>query len=135
MTLKIDAHTSSIDQIRLVNELSGENVKGCMQCATCSGMCPMAHEMDYTPRKVMHIAQLGLSDKLLGINSYWKCASCHACSVQCPRGIDIAKVMEALRQRYLRKQGNHIEPSQVAVEKVKKMPQMALVAGFRKLTS
>lgn len=135
MTLKIDAQASSLDQIRLVNELSGENVKVCMQCATCSGMCPMAEEMDYTPRKVMHIAQLGLGDKLLGINSYWKCASCHACTVQCPRGIDIAKVMEALRQSHLRKKGNHIEPSQIDSTKVKKMPQMAFVAGFRKLTS
>lgn len=135
MTLKITTQTSSLDSIRRVNELSGENVKVCMQCATCSGMCPMAEEMDYTPRKVMHIAQLGLEDKLLDINSYWKCASCYACTVQCPRGIDIAKVMEALRQSYLRKQGNHIEPSEIDVEKIKKMPQMAMVAGFRKLTS
>lgn len=135
MTLKIDAQVISIESIVKLNELSGENVKVCMQCATCTGMCPMTDEMDFSPRKVMHLAQLGLSEKLVGINTFWKCASCHACTVQCPRGIDIAKVMEALRQLYLRKSGNHIEPSQMAADDIKKMPQIALVAGFRKLTS
>lgn len=133
--MKINADVVSVESIQKINELSGEQVKVCMQCATCSGMCPQTHEMDYSPRMVMHIAQLGLSEKLLGANTFWKCASCHACTVQCPRGIDIAKVMEALRQMYLRKSGNHIEPSQMAADDIKAMPQIALVAGFRKLTS
>ncbi|MGL1930406.1 MAG: 4Fe-4S dicluster domain-containing protein [Desulfotalea sp.] len=135
MTLKINAQTGCIKTIRRINDLSGENVKACMQCSTCSGMCPMTEEMDVSPRMVMHIAQLGMKDKLQSINTYWKCASCHACTVQCPRGIDIAKVMEALRQDYLRTKGNHIEPSLISKEVVKSVPQIALVAGFRKLTS
>ena len=135
MTLKINSDAVSIDSIQRINELSGEQVKVCMQCATCSGMCPQTHEMDYSPRKIMHIAQLGLSEKLLGANTFWKCASCYACTVQCPRGIDIARVMEALRQIYLRKGENYIEPSQMAADDIKAMPQIALVAGFRKLTS
>ena len=135
MTLKINSQTISLDSIRQINELSGENVKVCMQCATCSGMCPMTHEMDYSPRKVMHMVQFGLAERLSTVNTHWKCASCHACSVQCPRGIDIAKVMEALRQQHLRKSGNYIEPSQLPAADIKAMPQIALVAGFRKLTS
>ncbi len=134
MTLTITAQTQSIQSIEKLKELSGESVKLCMQCATCTGMCPMAQEMDYTPRKVMHMAQFGLADKLAEINSYWKCASCHACTVKCPRGIDIAKVMEALRQQVLRKSRNYIEPSRLSAEQVAEMPQIALVAGFRKFT-
>jgi len=95
----------------------------------------MAQEMDFSPRKVMHMAQFGLTEQLAGINTYWKCASCHACSVKCPRGIDIAKVMEALRQQVLRKSQNFIEPSQLSPEIIAEMPQIALVAGFRKFTS
>jgi heterodisulfide reductase subunit C len=95
----------------------------------------MAEEMDISPRRVMHLAQFGLLDRLSGVNSYWKCASCHACSVKCPRGIDIARVMEALRQQVLRKSRNHIEPSALPRETVAEMPQIALVAGFRKFTS
>lgn len=135
MTLTITAQTQSIKSIEKLKELSGESVKVCMQCATCTGMCPMAQEMDYSPRKVMHMAQFGLAEKLAGINSFWKCASCHACSVKCPRGIDIAKVMEALRQQVLRKSKNYIEPSRLSAEQVAEMPQIALVAGFRKFTS
>jgi len=135
MTLMITAQTQSLQSIEKLKELSGESVKLCMQCATCTGMCPMAQEMDFSPRKVMHMAQFGLAEKLADINTYWKCASCHACSVKCPRGIDIAKVMEALRQQILRKSHNYIEPSQLSPAVIAGMPQIALVAGFRKFTS
>ena len=135
MTLQITAQTLSLKSIANLNELSGESVKLCMQCATCTGMCPMAEEMDFSPRKVMHLAQFGLHGKLTEINTYWKCASCHACSVKCPRGIDIAKVMEALRQQVLRQSKNYIEPSEIPAEVIAELPQIALVAGFRKFTS
>lgn len=135
MTLRITAQTLSTGAIGKINELSGENVKVCMQCATCTGMCPMTQEMDFGPRKVMHFAQFGLMDKLAASNTFWKCASCHACTVKCPRGIDIAKVMEALRQQVLRTSKNYIEPSEIPAERIAEMPQIALVAGFRKFTS
>lgn len=135
MTITITGQTQSILAIEKLNELSGENVKLCMQCATCTGMCPMTREMDFSPRKVLHMAQFGLMEKLAGINTYWKCASCHACSVKCPRGIDIAKVMEALRQQVLRKSTNYVEPSEISAARIEEMPQIALVAGFRKFTS
>jgi heterodisulfide reductase subunit C2 len=134
MTLQITTGTQSLDFIRSVNELSGENVKLCMQCGTCTGMCPMTTEMDHSPRQVMHLSQFGLDKQLAASNTYWKCASCHACTVKCPRGIDIAKVMEALRQQTLRTSINHIEPSRIPGETIVDLPQIALVAGFRKLT-
>lgn len=135
MTIKKSGQKVSLSSIRRINELSGENVKVCMQCATCSGMCPMTVEMDCSPRQVMHLAQFGFEEKLAGINTYWKCASCHACTVKCPRGIDIAKVMEALRQQVLRKSEDKIILSEIPKEDIKDMPQIAMVAGFRKLTS
>lgn len=135
MTMKISGPTISLSSIRDINELSGENVKVCMQCATCTGMCPMTEEMDASPRQVMHMAQFGMEEKLAAINTYWKCASCHACTVKCPRGIDIAKVMEALRQQVLRTSKDKIKLSEIPKEDIEEMPQIALVAGFRKLTS
>jgi heterodisulfide reductase subunit C len=135
MTLKISDQIISLQSIAQLQELSGENVKLCMQCATCSGMCPMAAEMDHSPRMVMHLSQFGMLDKLADSNTFWKCASCHACTVKCPRGIDIAKVMEALRQRVLRTSKNYIEPSALPAERIAELPQIAMVAAFRKLTS
>ncbi len=133
MTIQIREH--SVSSIKAIQDLSGENVKVCMQCATCSGMCPMTVEMELSPRQVMHLVQFGMEAKLAEINTYWKCASCHACTVKCPRGIDIAKVMEALRQKLLRKGDEKKILDQVSREEIEKMPQIALVAGFRKLTS
>lgn len=135
MTLTLDTNVVSVDSINKVNDLSGENVKKCMQCGTCTAACPMAEEMDFFPRKVMHYSQLGMLSTMAEINSYWKCASCHSCTVRCPRGIDIAKVMEALRQLVLRTDKNYLEPSQIPQEKLKEYPGIMMVAGFRKLTS
>ena len=109
--------------------------KYAIQCGYCSGVCPMKGSMDTLPRKVVRMAQLGLSDRLLEINMYWVCASCQNCGVICPRGIDLPRVMEALRLIILRKKINYIEPSDIAVEAFHKYPQIALVAAFRKSTS
>ncbi len=135
MTLPMNAQNVSMKSVERVNELSGENVKVCMQCGTCTAACPMADEMDFVPRKVMHYSQFGMFINISNINSYWKCASCHSCSVRCPRGIDIAKVMEALRLLILRNNQNYIELSQIPKEKIKEYPGIMMVAGFRKLTS
>ena len=135
MTLSMNAPKLSTSSVERINELSGENVKICMQCGTCTAACPMSEGMDFFPRKVMHYSQFGMIQSMTDINSYWKCASCHSCSVRCPRGIDIAKVMEALRLLVLRTNQNFIEPSQIPKEKLKEYPGIMLVAGFRKLTS
>lgn len=135
MTVKINGQTISLSSIADLQELSGENVKVCMQCATCTAMCPMAEEMELSPRQVMHLCQFGMVEKAAQANTHFKCASCHACSVKCPRGIDIARVMEALRQQYLRKGVDKITLSSIDKETIKDLPQIAMVAGFRKLTS
>ncbi len=95
----------------------------------------MSEHMEFSVRKVMHLAKLGLVEILDKLNSCWSCASCHTCTVRCPREIDIARVMDALRQMTLRTNQNYIEPSQVSKEALKEYPQIAMVAGFRKLTS
>jgi heterodisulfide reductase subunit C len=91
--------------------------------------------MDVTPRKIIHMVQLGLKEKIERQNTCWICSSCHSCNVRCPRGVDLPRVMEAIRLMTLRKNQNFIEPSQLPTEHVKELPQSALVAGFRKLTS
>jgi heterodisulfide reductase subunit C len=135
MPIKISPKTVKDDFFEKLAELSGENVHLCMQCGTCTASCPMTEFMDCSPRKIMHMAQLGMDEWLDKINTYWTCASCHTCTVRCPRGIDIARVMEALRQLTLRKNINYIEPSKMPEETIKDCPQIAMVAGFRKLTS
>lgn len=132
---KITPGTMDDGFVHKLEELSGQKVSICIQCGTCAGSCPMSGHMEFSIRKVMHVAKLGFTAALEELNTAWTCASCHNCTVRCPRGIDVARVMEALRQIILRKNQNYIEPSQLPAETLKTYPQIAMVAGFRKLTS
>lgn len=116
-----------------VEELSGETVNLCEQCGTCSGSCPMVGEMDITPSFMMRMVQLG-EEEVLESKTFWICASCYTCSVRCPRGIDPAKVAEALRQIKLRTALDFLDISKITEEEAKILPQIALVAALRKFT-
>ena len=95
----------------------------------------MSEQITILPRRVMALLQLGKSEELMESNTPWVCASCHMCMARCPRGIDITKVMESIRQLKLRQNENQIEPAEICKEDMEKMPQIAMVSGFRKLTS
>lgn len=94
----------------------------------------MTSEMEVFTRKVMHLLQLGLVDEVMTKKMAYLCASCHTCQVRCPRGIDIPKVVEALRLLALRAGENYLAPERVEGERVRELPQVAMVAGLRKFT-
>lgn len=75
----------------------GEKIKTCMQCGICAGSCPVSHEMDYTPRQIVRMVQLGLKNDVLSSNTIWICTTCFSCSVRCPRGIHPTELMEMLK--------------------------------------
>ncbi len=77
----------------------GEKVRQCIQCGACSGSCPMSIYMDYTPRKLIALAREGFKDEVLRSYTIWLCASCYACTVECPVQISITDLMYMLRER------------------------------------
>lgn len=135
MPIEISEKTIKHEFIEKVSQLSGQDIFQCFQCGTCGGACPMSGQMDTLPRRIMRMAQLGMEESVSGAGSSWTCASCHTCSANCPRGIDLARVMEAVRLLTLRKNINMIEPSRLSAETVRDLPQIALVSCFRKMTS
>lgn len=135
MSLDLSPNRTRSEFIKKVEEISGQNLHLCYQCGTCSGSCPMFSAMDIMPRRIIHLAQLGLEEHVANSKTIWLCASCLTCSARCPRGVDVAKIMEALRLLTLRKNVDHINISELPKETVAELPQMALVAGFRKLTA
>lgn len=135
MPIKISKANSDERLRQKVKEISGEEFQKCYQCGTCSGSCPMSDQITALPRRVMALLQLGQREALEEINTPWVCASCHVCMVRCPRGIDITKVMESLRQLKLRQNEDQINPAEICKEDMEKLPQVAMVSGFRKLTS
>ena len=116
-----------------VEELSGENVFACYQCGMCSAGCPLTEEMDRLPSQVIRDLQMD-DPSLLESNAMWVCASCLACEVRCPKGVDLAKLMEALRQVVLRKSIDNVSLDGMDRDAIRNLPQIALVASLRKKT-
>lgn len=82
---------------------AGTDVNMCYQCGKCSAGCPAGFAMDYAPRQVIRLLQLGLIDEALSAESIWICATCETCSERCPRGVDIASLMDTLRREALKR--------------------------------
>lgn len=116
-----------------VEEMTGEKLFACYQCGMCSAACPLAEEMDRLPSQVIRALQVG-DPTILESNAMWVCASCFACEVRCPKGVDLAKLMEALRQLRLRRSLDWISLDELPRERIKELPQIALVASLRKKT-
>jgi heterodisulfide reductase subunit D len=90
---------ASEDLLAAVMELrGGERVIACYQCATCSGSCPTAPAMDYTPRQILHMLRLGLGERVLRSRGIWLCTSCYSCTARCPREIKITDAIISLRR-------------------------------------
>jgi heterodisulfide reductase subunit C len=120
--------------VRKVRELSGQNLQVCYQCGMCTGNCPAAAHMDVSPRRIIELARLGLEEDIAGSTTVWTCASCLACTVNCPRGFDLSKVMEAIRLLTLRKNIDRVRPEDIPPEERCDLPQIAMVSGLRKFT-
>ena len=135
MRVKISNRDLRSDFVKRVEEISGQNIFSCYQCGKCSAGCPQADRADILPSTVIRLIQLGQEEKAINSDMIWYCASCFTCDVRCPRGIDISRLMEALRLMKLRKGINYVEPSKMTRKKLAEFPQIALVSSFRKLTS
>ena len=79
----------------------GERIRECIQCGTCSGICPMSIYMDVSPRRLIAMADAGFKDEVLSSFTIWLCSSCYACVVNCPKDIKITDIMYAFKMRAL----------------------------------
>jgi heterodisulfide reductase subunit C len=89
-----------------IEKLSGEKISACFQCEKCTNGCPLTFAMDILPHRVMHGIHLGLADEIINSDTIWVCASCETCTTRCPNEIDIAHVMDTLRQISAKRESN-----------------------------
>ncbi len=75
-----------------------EKIQACMQCGTCSGSCPNASAMDYTPRQLWRLAQLGQKDEIFNSKTFYLCSACYFCTLRCPRGLPLTETIGALKR-------------------------------------
>jgi len=126
-----------------VLEATGVDVAQCYQCGKCTAGCPMARYMDLMPHQVMRLVQIGdaaAEEKLLGCATLWSCAGCLTCTQRCPKELDAAAVMDALRQMaYDRKKTSPKQKKVLAfheaflktVESDGRMSEFALVRRYK----
>jgi heterodisulfide reductase subunit C len=135
MRVELSSRKIHSDFVKKVEEISGQTLPSCYQCGKCSAGCPMSSAMDLMPNQIVRLVQLGLEDDIANSKTIWLCASCLTCAVRCPRGVDLAKIMEALRLLTLRENIDRVNISEIPKETVAELPQLALVGSFRKLTA
>ncbi len=79
----------------LILEAGGQDLQRCMQCGTCTGVCPWPRVRAFSPRQVLRLMSLGLEG--YEEEDLWTCVTCNTCVTRCPRGIDLIDVMRAGR--------------------------------------
>lgn len=80
----------------------GDTLFSCIQCGTCSGMCPVSPYMDHTPRQIIAMIRAGMRAEVLNSYTVWLCASCYSCAVECPKEIKITDIMYAAKRLAIR---------------------------------
>jgi len=89
------AHSPFLNQI---NRVSRQQVQTCYHCHTCTAGCPLAADMHYGPDRIIRLIERNERWRTLSTPDIWLCAGCNTCTARCPNGIDVARVMDALRQ-------------------------------------
>ncbi len=87
-----------VDSISLLESLAQTRFADCYQCGKCTAGCPRSARMDKTPNRLIRMVQLGDIDGALKAAAIWQCVSCETCTTRCPKNVDCAAVMDALRQ-------------------------------------
>lgn len=116
-----------------VLRISGVNPLKCMRCGKCSATCPAYDEMEYHPHQFVYMVEKGEIEELMKSKSIYRCLSCFACVERCPRQVEPAKLVEAVKLQVIRQQGgNHLPADDVPALLDEDMPQQAIVSAFRK---
>ena len=112
---------------------SGVNPLKCMRCGKCSATCPSYDEMEYHHHQFVYMVEKGDIEPLMNSKSLYHCLSCFACVERCPRNVEPAKLVEAVRLAVIRQQGeNHLKADSVPDLLDEDLPQQAIVSAFRK---
>ncbi len=104
-------------QDRLVKEVeqrSHVHIGRCYHCQSCTNGCPFYAAMDIFPNQIIRMVQLGLEREVLLSKTIWTCVGCNTCSSVCPMAIDMAAIMDALRQMAIEQKILPSEPDVLA---------------------
>jgi len=95
---------------------NGERIRTCLQCGTCSGVCPFGYIMKFPPGKMIGALRSEFFDQVIKSDSVWMCVSCNACSAFCPSNIPITAALMTRAKEEMLLAGNVPSELQSALE-------------------
>ena len=119
--------------IETIKRISSVNPRKCMKCGKCTASCPAYDEMEFHPHQFVDMVENGRIDELMASRGIYMCLSCFACVERCPRSVEPAKLIEAVRLAVIRQQGkDYLKPEQIPGLLNDDLPQQAIASAFRK---
>lgn len=112
-------HTPSFSETFLTNLYkveNGERFRTCLQCGSCSGVCPFGYLMDYPPGRMIAGLRADEFDLVMDTDTVWMCVSCYACAQICPSKIPITAGLMTRTKEELLLAGNVPSELQNALE-------------------
>ena len=94
----------------------GEQIRTCLQCAMCSGVCPFGYLMDFPPGKMIATLRADMFENVLKTDTVWMCISCYACTEVCPKKIPLTPGLMTRAKEQLLLAGNIPKELQSALE-------------------
>ena len=119
--------------IETIKRISGVNPRKCMKCGKCTASCPAFDQMQFHPHQFVDMVENGRIDELMQSEGIYTCLSCFACVERCPRNVEPAKLIEAVRLAVIRQQNqNHLSADNIPEKLDPELPQQAITSAFRK---
>jgi Fe-S oxidoreductase len=88
----------------MITEEFKDIIRACEQCGTCTASCPTNEASDFNIRKLVKHLQLELHEDKDFLSKYpWLCTQCYRCRSLCTEGLEIPKLVMALRGLALEK--------------------------------
>ena len=89
--------------------VSPESFSSCIQCGTCTNVCPVVADyqqdprlmgyLDLTPQQIVNTYRLGITNRVSDSRMAWDCFMCFKCQEHCPKEIPVAEMMYELRNK------------------------------------
>jgi heterodisulfide reductase subunit C len=92
--------------MNLINRLKSdirfiEGIRACINCGTCTAICPAAQYYEYDPRAITEMVQRKNEteiENILKSDIIWYCGECLSCKTRCPRDNVPAYIIQALKK-------------------------------------
>lgn len=135
MRLRLSKDVVGSELVKKIEEISGESLLKCYQCGNCSAGCPFSFAMDILPNTISRLLRLGQVEEVLNSKTFWICASCLTCAARCPKGVNLPRILEALRIIALKEKKDYCGPNEVPANIAAEAPQQGLISCFKKYCS